>query len=276
MSEPKGRGFGATLRAAREEADRGLEDVAAATRIPQRFLEALEEEQWASLPSGVIGRGFARLAAKELGLPVEDVLTLYRQAREGEETEARLVPPQQAWRVDFRRERAHRPVLLGILLLLGGALGVWVWSPWSLERTPPAEEAAPPGEAPAPHRTPPAPPADAPAPPAPAPAAAVDPVPSPPAAPLPPPPPAPETHRLEILAVERVWVRVAADGGRAEERLLQPGQRQIYDIRREASLRLGNAGGVRLIWNGESLKVPGPPGAVLNLDFPEALEGLRP
>lgn len=233
MSEPKGRGFGATLRAAREEADRGLEDVAAATRIPQRFLEALEEEQWASLPSGVIGRGFARLAAKELGLPVEDVLTLYRQAREGEETEARLVPPQQAWRVDFRRERAHRPVLLGILLLLGGALGVWVWSPWSLERTPPA-------------------------------------------APLPPPPPAPETHRLEILAVERVWVRVAADGGRAEERLLQPGQRQIYDIRREASLRLGNAGGVRLIWNGESLKVPGPPGAVLNLDFPEALEGLRP
>jgi len=71
-------------------------------------------------------------------------------------------------------------------------------------------------------------------------------------------------------------VRVAPDGGPPQERTLQPGQALAVEVRDRVSLRLGNAGGVRLTWNGEALKAPGPRGSVLTLVLPEALESLRP
>ncbi len=269
MGEGETRGFGAALRAAREEAGRGLDDLAAATRVQRRYLEALEAEEWTAVPGGVIGRGFVRLVAKELGLADAPLLELYGQARAGDDPVARLAPAEPEWTVDFRRERGPGPVLLALLFLAGSALGIWVWSPWSVAPRPPTEAQAPADPAPS---APPqglAPPADLP-----------EPAAAPPAAPVPPPPPAPapvpELHRLEVLAVEAVWVRVVADGGGADERLFQPGQSRSYEVRREASLRLGNAGGVRLTWDGQALKVPGAPGRVMTLEFPGALEALRP
>jgi len=264
MGTGEPRSFGAALRAAREDAGRGLDDLAASTRVQRRYLEALEAEEWASVPGGVIGRGFVRLAAKELGLPAAPFLELYGQARAGEDPVTSLAPPEPEWTVDFRRERGPGPVLLALLFLAGAGLGIWIWSPWSVAPRPPAEAPAPAErEAAAPAQSP-APPADLPAP--------------PPAAPPPPPAPSPvpEVHRLEVLAVEKVWVQVVADGGSVDERLLQPGQSRAYEVSRQASLRLGNAGGVRLTWDGQALKVPGAAGRVMTVELPKALEELRP
>ena len=42
---------GMTLRAAREEQGKSVEDIAAATRIPTRHLESLENSEWEKLPA---------------------------------------------------------------------------------------------------------------------------------------------------------------------------------------------------------------------------------
>lgn len=54
-----------------------LEEIAAATRISTRFLEALEKEQWGELPGGVFNRGFIRSVSKYLGLDEDDMVAEY-------------------------------------------------------------------------------------------------------------------------------------------------------------------------------------------------------
>ena len=48
-----------------------LNEVTVATRIPPRFLEAFEREDWEKLPGGVFNRGFVRAIARYLGLDEE-------------------------------------------------------------------------------------------------------------------------------------------------------------------------------------------------------------
>jgi len=69
--------FGERLKRERELREVKLEEVASATRIAPRFLEALENEQWEKLPGGVFGRGFVRSIARYLGLSEEDLLSEY-------------------------------------------------------------------------------------------------------------------------------------------------------------------------------------------------------
>lgn len=61
-------GPGATLRAAREDQRLELSQIAAETRIPLRHLEAIEGDNFESLPSRAYAIGFARTYAKVLGL----------------------------------------------------------------------------------------------------------------------------------------------------------------------------------------------------------------
>src|ERR1700742_425523 len=73
--------FGDQLKRERELRGVSLEEVATATRIAPRFLEALENEQWDKLPGGVFGRGFVRSIARYLGLSEENLLSEYDLAR---------------------------------------------------------------------------------------------------------------------------------------------------------------------------------------------------
>src|SRR5215469_8124113 len=82
--------FGERLKRERELREVSLEEVAKGTRIAERFLEALENEQWEKLPGGVFGRGFVRSIARYLGLSEEDLLSEYDLVR-GESG-----PPSQA------------------------------------------------------------------------------------------------------------------------------------------------------------------------------------
>jgi len=61
-------GFGEHLRREREMRGVSLEEIAGATRISTRFLDALEKEAWDRLPGGVFNRGFVRTVARFLGL----------------------------------------------------------------------------------------------------------------------------------------------------------------------------------------------------------------
>jgi len=70
-------GFGEHLKREREMRGVSLEEIAAATRINTRFLEAIENERWDQLPGGVFNRGFIRSVARYLGMDEDALVAEY-------------------------------------------------------------------------------------------------------------------------------------------------------------------------------------------------------
>jgi len=123
--------FGERLKRERELREVTLEEVSKATRISDRFLRALEDEDWNKLPGGVFGRGFVRTIARYLGLNEEALLGEYDNAR-GEQT-----PPSRP------EERIPSPprwipvaVVLGLLALLALLIyaGIYGWKRYAAHR----------------------------------------------------------------------------------------------------------------------------------------------
>jgi transcriptional regulator with XRE-family HTH domain len=83
--------FGDQLKRERELRGVSLEEVATATRIAPRFLEALENEQWEKLPGGVFNRGFIRSVARYLGLDEDNLVSEYALQTKGR-TDPGVVP----------------------------------------------------------------------------------------------------------------------------------------------------------------------------------------
>jgi cytoskeleton protein RodZ len=73
--------FGERLKRERELREVSMDELTKATRISTRFVEALENEDWAKLPGGVFGHGFVRTIARYLGLNEEALLGEYDLAR---------------------------------------------------------------------------------------------------------------------------------------------------------------------------------------------------
>jgi cytoskeleton protein RodZ len=76
--------FGEILRREREMREVTLNEVTVATRIPPRYLEAFEREDWGTLPGGAFNRGFVRAIARYLGLNEETLLSEYDLAYGGQ------------------------------------------------------------------------------------------------------------------------------------------------------------------------------------------------
>jgi cytoskeleton protein RodZ len=93
--------FGERLKREREMREVSLDELMKATRISQRFLEALENEDWKKLPGGVFGRGFVRTIAGYLGLDEESFLSEYDLARgdvsHGSSRPEERIPSTPAW-----------------------------------------------------------------------------------------------------------------------------------------------------------------------------------
>src|SRR6187549_3112870 len=85
--EPQGQGgaselasFGEELRREREIRGISLKEIADATKISKRFLEALERNDHRTLPAPVFTRGFVREYARYVGLNAEDMVNRYNYA----------------------------------------------------------------------------------------------------------------------------------------------------------------------------------------------------
>ena len=71
--------FGETLRRERELRQISLREIADSTKISMRYLEAMEQNRFDSLPGGVFNKGFIRAYAKFIGADGESLVTLYLQ-----------------------------------------------------------------------------------------------------------------------------------------------------------------------------------------------------
>jgi cytoskeletal protein RodZ len=69
--------FGDELRRERELREIGLREIAEATRISLRYLEALERNDFQHLPGGVFNRGFVRAYCQFIGVDPESMVNAY-------------------------------------------------------------------------------------------------------------------------------------------------------------------------------------------------------
>jgi cytoskeleton protein RodZ len=109
--------FGERLKRERELREVSMEELTKATRISTRFVEALENEDWAKLPGGVFGHGFVRTIARYLGLNEEALLGEYDSAR-AEQLPA--APPKPEERIPSPPKWLPAAAVLVALLLLAG------------------------------------------------------------------------------------------------------------------------------------------------------------
>jgi hypothetical protein len=118
--------FGEHLKRERELREVSLDELSKATRISNRFLQALENEDWGKLPGGVFGHGFVRSIARYLGLSEEGLLGEYDLARA---EKAAPAVPKTALPIPSPPKWIPAAMVLGGLLLLilfvYGAVYAW-------------------------------------------------------------------------------------------------------------------------------------------------------
>jgi cytoskeleton protein RodZ len=274
--EPVAVSFGEALRQARRARDLSLQDAERDTRIPQRYLAALEDQEYGPLPSTVYARGVLRAYASYLDLDPEPLLEQFRPPRAREERNPIRPAVPLAGAGSIVSWSTLGSLLLAALALAGMvALGAYLYgqyvalndslqapeprsarggldvpdplvAPWTpLPRpTPsplptatmppedPAAQAA--AEAPTPNGGTPA------ATPSPAPTAAATATPRPSAA-----------VTVEARVVERSWLQVWSDGRQVFAETVAPGTTRTFTASDSLQMRVGNAGGVQVVVNGE-------------------------
>jgi transcriptional regulator with XRE-family HTH domain len=234
--------FGEELRREREIRAISLKEIADATKISKRFLEAIEKNDHKTLPAPVFTRGFVREYARYLGLNAEEMVNRYNYAAAGDDRIEqsthldRLVapkvietPPRQPRGLPSPFARIDRNLYL--LILVAVALAGVVW--WAIGRKRDArnEEAR---AIPVPAATLAHKPVHRPKPPEPAPVPTQD-----------------ETLHLIIDMDANSWIELDADGASVYSDVMRRGEHRTFEAKNEFRFRnIGNAGGPRLTLNG--------------------------
>ena len=122
--------FGRDLQLERENRGISLEQLAASTKVPSRFLYALEADDFGGLPGGVFNKGIVSSYCRYLGIAEESWLARFA-------ANVRTESHEQDWAVfaeNVRRNRVEigtgmRRRWWGVLLLLI-VLGALAWAAW--------------------------------------------------------------------------------------------------------------------------------------------------
>ena len=287
--------LGRLLLEARNAKELSLADVEKTTRIRQKYLEALENGQFSSLPRGATARGFLRTYASFLGLDVAEVSQLYARESGDSGEDVSIAEPGKPRLVDYRpievelinEERSWGWLRWLVALVIVAALAGAGW--WYLSRNPGRNlltSLGSPSPAVLAQRGATASPTTTATPwivtataPADASGAQLRPTPTSDLLPLPtptlPPTPTPSPRPTGILTPEavtrialamrigqRAWVHVAVDGSTTLEEILETGQTRSWEANSSVYVRTGNAGGVNLTLNNQDLGVMGDVGQV--------------
>ncbi len=75
---------------------------------------------------------------------------------------------------------------------------------------------------------------------------------------------------LEVFATDTTWLLVIIDKTDSKEILMKPGESITWHAKQGFSLKIGNAGGVRLVFSGKEIGKLGEKGQVVKINLPEA------
>jgi len=233
----------------------GYLNLPAATKISVRFLKALEAEEFSSLPGGIFTRSFIRAYSKYLGLVEEHVLAEYQLAAQPQaEVDLNRVSVTKS----APQTGSSRPALLALLLAAAMLLGGYALYRYSRPTTEVQERATNPTTGPPVPAVPAGSGPEGQGPPAAFPKQAPQAETNPPAI-RPEIPPTPRSGQgqsdlvLQVAATEQAWVAVSADGKTAFQRILNPREFKTVKAKESFDVVTGNAQGVVLTLNGETL-----------------------
>ncbi len=118
--------FGENLRREREMRGVTLEEISAATKISVRFLACVENEDFSKLPGGIFARSFIRSYGRYLGLDEEALLAEFQQAMRGrgeqDISHFAILRPLPAEKKASRTARIGLPLVVILLLVAGYAI----------------------------------------------------------------------------------------------------------------------------------------------------------
>ncbi len=245
--------FGEELRREREIRGISLKEIADATKVSKRFLEAIERNDHKTLPAPVFTRGFVREYARYLGLNADDMVNRYNYAAAGDqnveksphldrltqpppaEPGPRTPPPKKGIPPPYARIDRN----IFVLVVIAIALAAVSW--WAIQHRRAEADAAEEVVAPT----------MAPARPAPTPA-----------------PPLTSTSddalRLTVDVTDNSWVTLEADGTTVINDEMHKGDHQTFTAKNGFKFRtIGNAAGLTLMLNDAKLPSLGAEGEVV-------------
>lgn len=250
-----------------------MEEIAARTRIAVRFIRLIEENKFDQLPNVVSAKGFLRSYARCLGLDEATVLDRFSGLMQPAEPLPQEVVEEKVPAYIERKQPDRLPFPLWAALSVIGVIVLFLVLAFLIPKGKQAPPPSPaPQEAPVPEGVPQEPPSPIPPPEgetAPAPSAA----PSPPQQAASSPVAAASTASaapprvLMIEALDSSWVHVTIDGAETKEALLKPSEKVRWEGREKFVLTVGNAGGVRVLLDGQDLGPLGPTGRVIKREI---------
>lgn len=235
---------GEILRAEREKRGLSLTEVEAATKIRAKYLEALENDDYQEIPGEIYRIGFLRNYARYLGLDSDALVESYKSLS-GDQV-ASATPPSLTEQLKEQSEEVSEKDPFSALrwrrrLGIAALIAVFALIVLALAHSVPREREEP----------------------------------------APPPPVTEEEERkeppveeiqeqevvLELVCRQVCWVRVVADGEESFSGNLQPGDKKTFRAKESIKIRLGNAGGVDIFYNGEKQPPAGGIGEVVDKEF---------
>jgi cytoskeleton protein RodZ len=273
----------------RERLQRGMDiaKVASLTRISQKYLEAIEAGNKDQLPSGFFYRSFVRQYADTLGLDVAEIEKELERVREAEapvlsaaleQAQFPIKPLDPIVTEGNRRGKGRLGAYVALLaVVLIGCSAFYAW--WHRLETATAnrekgiviEQPVSPPHVPAATPEPVPPPVEKAAT---TPDAGITtsdvgvtmtPVDSAASSPKAPAISPDDKVVIKIAATEVTWIAITADGKTIFSGLLQPSQELTLGGKERAMIRVGNAGGLALSWNGKTIGPVGARGQVRNV-----------
>jgi cytoskeletal protein RodZ len=232
--------FGERLKREREMREVTMDELSKSTRISNRFLQALENEDWERLPGGVFGHGFVRAIARYLGLDEESLLGEYDLARA-----EKLPPPAEKPEERIPSPPKWLPAAVVFALLLT-VIGVFYAARYTFHRIAAHSAAKPPTASTA----------SSPAPSEPSPASASGPASAEATA-----DPAPAALlQLSISTSAATHVRVLGDSKVLLDAELPAGETRRFSAKEHFEITAADSSAVLLEMNGRAMPPVGPPG----------------
>lgn len=260
--------IGEALRKRREELRLTYDEIYKVSRIRHVFIKAMEEERWEEFPSASQARAFLKKYAKVLGLS-DDFLNIYEESLPAGYPQFKSIRERDK----IEKKGPLKWLLLVALLITAGLVGYLLWDlvfikfskgsetvrdegkldtgststkterPLEAQGSPERErlEAKDVGKSPS--------------------ATSVEQTKV-----------SVEGHKVSLICNERSWVRVYLDQEPVKDYLFNPGDRYEWVAKEGLEIKIGNAAGIELEYNGKRYQSLGKKGQVVLLRFPETFQ----
>ena len=229
---------GGILKKKREELGQDLHEISRTLKIRYDYLKAIEDEEFGKLPEEVYVKGYIREYSKILNIDPEITLSAYVQQLSPSQDENKEIPKNEI--VHRKKLKFRYLLILAILILIISVTFIFssfLWENNKMALPPPETKKEIPStpEETKPELSP----------------ATVE-----------------SSHILEIFATDTTWLSVKIDDASIEDILLNQGESVKFQAKNGFSLKIGNAGGVKLIFDGKEIEELGEKNEVIKLDLP--------